>query len=220
MPAPRSRTRVVLLQTQAEGAGAQEISRILGRGLASRGYDVHHVFLYRRTAAYDDQPDTFFCTRERPRGPFGLVAMLLALVRHLKHLQPDAVLTFQHYGNVVGALAARLAGVRTVIANRMTALSLIPAWLRRIDLALGVAGVFRRVVVNSEPVAREYDTYPDRYRSRVVRIEHGFEAKVSDLAKGEAREKLGLQSDVPLIGSVARLHPGKNLTAAIRILTD
>src|SRR5207247_6357544 len=42
--------RLVLVQTQAEGAGAQEISRILGQGLDARGYDVHHVFFFRRTA--------------------------------------------------------------------------------------------------------------------------------------------------------------------------
>src|SRR4029453_8347045 len=43
--------RVVLVQTQAEAAGAQEITRILGRGLTARGYDVYSIFLFRRTAA-------------------------------------------------------------------------------------------------------------------------------------------------------------------------
>jgi glycosyltransferase involved in cell wall biosynthesis len=210
--------RIALLQTQAEGAGAQEISRILGRGLAARGYEVHHVFLYRRTSAFDEQPDTVFCAPQRPRGPFSLAAMLVALVRHLKAVKPDAVLCFQHYGNVVGGLAARLAGIRIIIANRMTAQSLIPAWLRRVDLALGLAGVFRRIVVNSTPVEREYDRYPRRYRARVARIEHGFEAKTTELAQDEARRRLCLPSDVALVGSVARLHPDKNLAAAIRLL--
>ncbi len=41
--APSSRSgaakpRVVLLQTQAEAGGAQEISRILGAGLTAQGY--------------------------------------------------------------------------------------------------------------------------------------------------------------------------------------
>src|SRR5262245_28723108 len=38
------RPRVVLVQSQAEGASAQEISRILGNGLKAKGYDVHYVF--------------------------------------------------------------------------------------------------------------------------------------------------------------------------------
>ena len=103
-PSPRSgaaKARVVLLQTQAEAAGAQEISRILGSGLTAQGYDVHHGFFFRRTAAFDTQPNTFFCARERPTSPLQVARMFKALVRHLKELQPDAVVCFQHYGNLV-----------------------------------------------------------------------------------------------------------------------
>src|SRR5262245_41205495 len=103
----RNTLRVVMLQTQAEAAGAQEISRILGSGLTSLGHEIHHVFCFRRTAAFDNRPNTFFSAPERPRGPFGVARMVFALVRYLKALQPDAIVCFQHYGNVVGILAAR-----------------------------------------------------------------------------------------------------------------
>ena len=36
--------RILFMQTQAENAGAQEISRLLGEGLSARGHEVHHVF--------------------------------------------------------------------------------------------------------------------------------------------------------------------------------
>src|SRR4051812_37821310 len=39
--------RIVLVQTQAENAGAQEITRLLGRGLAARGYEVFNIFFFR-----------------------------------------------------------------------------------------------------------------------------------------------------------------------------
>ncbi len=221
--APRSRSAaarasVVLLQTQAEAAGAQEISRILGRGLAAQGYDVHYGFFFRRTAAYDAQPNTFFCARERPASPWQLVRMFMALVRHLRHVQPDAVMCFQHYGNVVGTLAARLAGVRTVIVNRNSPKSLVPQWLHTLDLTLGVAGWFAAVVVNSSSVEKEYGSYPRRYRERVVRIDHGFESKATGLSRDQARKGFGLPADVVLLGSAARLHPTKNLAAAVRLL--
>src|SRR5436305_4807777 len=103
------RPRIVLVQTQAEGAGAQEIMRILGEGLTARGYDVHYVFLFRRTAAFDAQPNTHFCAFERPNNPGSILKMLRDLVRHLRKLEPDVVLTFQHYGNLIGTIAARLA---------------------------------------------------------------------------------------------------------------
>jgi glycosyltransferase involved in cell wall biosynthesis len=210
--------RIVLVQTQAEGAGAQEVSRILGRGLCALGYDVHTVFFFRRTAAFDDQPNTFFCALQRPSGVAGVVTMFMRLVRHLRELQPDAVLCFQHYGIIVGTAAARLAGVRAVIANRTSAKSVIPPAARWLDAVFGFTRLVRATVVNSRSVEREYDRYPVRYRARVVRIDHGFEAKTSRLDRDEARKSFALPSNVPLLGCVARLHPAKNLGAAIRIL--
>jgi glycosyltransferase involved in cell wall biosynthesis len=210
--------RIVLLQTQAEAAGAQEIARILGQGLSRHGYDVHSVFFFRRTAAYDDLSNTFYCALDRPGGPWHLARMLVALVRHLRALQPDAVLCFQHYGILLGAVAAHLAGVRTVVANRTSAKSLVAWPFHWLDLIFGSIGLFRTVVVNSEAVEREYDTYPRRYRSRLVRIDHGFEAKTTALSRQEARHALAIPADAIVLGCVARLHPGKNLTVAIRLL--
>ena len=66
----------MLVQTQAEGAGAQEITRILGHGLTARGYEVHHVFFFRRTAAFDQQPNTYFCAPERPADLRSLFRMI------------------------------------------------------------------------------------------------------------------------------------------------
>src|SRR6266446_5685025 len=78
---PRGKLRIALVQTQAEQAGAQEISRILGRGFEAHGYEVHHVFFFRRTCAFDDQPNTYFCTTGRPAGPLALLRMLNSWIR-------------------------------------------------------------------------------------------------------------------------------------------
>lgn len=210
--------RVVLVQTKAEAAGAQEITRILGRGLTARGYDVYSIFLFRRTAAFDREPNTAFCAAQRPTGPVTLLKMFVALVRHLKELQPDVVLCFQHYGILVGTLAAHMAGTPIVIANRTSSKSLVPRWARAADLAFGLIGLFRRVVVNCRAIEQEYAAFPRRYRNRVMRIDHGFEAKAAALGRNDARKVLKLPADATLVGSVGRLHPGKNLAAAIRIL--
>lgn len=215
-PAAR-RPRIALVQTQAEGAGAQEIMRILGDGLTARGYDVHYVFFYRRTAAFDAQPNTHFCAFERPSNVGSVLKMLRDLFRHLRALHPDVVLTFQHYGNLIGTAAARLAGA-SVIANRTSARALEPRWTRVLDLAFGITGLFDRIVVNSKAVEDEYKAFPPIYRKRIVRIDHGFAPKRSGLSRNEARRRFGLPLDVPLLGSVARLHSEKNLGAAIRLL--
>ena len=209
--------RIALVQTQAEGAGAQEIMRILGAGLKARGYDVQNVFLFRRTAAFDGQANTHFCAFERPNDVRSILKMLRDLVRHLRALRPDVVLTFQHYGNLIGGAAARLAGA-AVIANRTSARALEPGWTRALDFAFGLTGLFDRVVVNSKAVTDEYESFPWAYRKRIVRIDHGFEPKRSSASRDEARRRFVLPLDAPLLGSVARLHPEKNLESAIRLL--
>src|SRR4051794_5667305 len=214
----RRKPRIVMIQTQAEGAGAQEISRILGQGLAAQGYEIHHVFFFRRTAAFDNDPNAFCCARQHPDGIAGAARMVSALVRHLAKLRPDVVLCFQHYGNIVGALAGRLAGAKAIIANRTSAKVLEPRWTRLLDLAFGTTGLFSRVVVNSKDIEDEYRRYPRRYRARVARIDHGFESKSSELGRSAARRAFALPDGITLLGSVARLHPLKNLDAAIRLL--
>jgi glycosyltransferase involved in cell wall biosynthesis len=213
------RPSIVLLQTQAEAAGAQEISRILGQGLEQRGYDVHHVFLYRRTSAFDHQPNTFFCASQRPNGPFALLGALGRLTVHLRRLKPDVMLSFQHYGNLVGALAAKLTGVPAIIANRNSPKELEPFWTQWLETIFGTTGLFNRMVVNCGTVAGEYATHPRWYRGRIRRIDHGFEPKVATLDKHAARARFGLPPESPLIGSVGRLHASKNHQAAVRLLT-
>ena len=111
--------KLLFIQTQAENAGAQEISRLLGQGMTPRGFDIHHLFFYRKTDAFDAAADTSFTVKQRPRNPFAILIFFIKLVFQIRALKPDVVLTFQHYGNLFGAPAARLAGVKHVIANQV-----------------------------------------------------------------------------------------------------
>ena len=133
--------KLALLQTQSEAAGAQEISRILGLGLEQKGFQVEHLFLFRRTAAFDHYPNVYYCASERPRGIVSLSRLFIALVRRLKFTSPDAVVCFQHYGNIVGALAGRIAGIDVIVANRTSSNSLVPRWAQWIDLVFGCIGL-------------------------------------------------------------------------------
>jgi glycosyltransferase involved in cell wall biosynthesis len=216
--------RLLFIQTQAEMAGAQEISRLLGRGLARevRGgeaeFEIHHLFFYRKTSAFDHWENVHFCLEESPKGPLAFIAFLWKLARMIRRIGPDVLLTFQHYGNIFGAPAGRLAGVPAIIANHVSAPATIGPMARRIDRMLGLAGVYDAITVNSNETWRDYQAYPPRYRNYLTHVPHGFEARSSAIGKDEARAAFGLPAGAPLIGSVARLHPLKQLDAAIRVL--
>ncbi|WP_453951568.1 glycosyltransferase family 4 protein [Bradyrhizobium sp. USDA 377] len=220
---PDSRTskpHVLLVQTQAENAGAQEISRLLGAGLSARGYRVTHLFFFRKSESFDEPPDTLYCAARRPGNPLALLRMLWTLGRHIRTVRPDAVLTFQHFGNVIGAGTSRLVCRAPVVANQVSS-ALSMSWpVRTADVVMGSLGFFDRITLNSKDMQREYSRYPAAYRSRMVHVPHGFDDKALTLSKEAARAKFNLPQDCILLGCAARLHPHKRLDAAIRLLPD
>jgi glycosyltransferase involved in cell wall biosynthesis len=210
--------RVILVQTQAENAGAQEISRLVGAGLSARGYEVYNLFFFRKSESFDEPPNTIYCSPSRPGNPLALLRFLRELGQHIRKIQPDAVLTFQHFGNVIGGAVSRLVSAAPVIANQVSSAMSMSWPVRAADIALGSLGVFKYITVNSLDMQREYARYPASYRSRMAHVAHGFDDKSLDLPKAAARQRFNLPSDCVLLGCAARLHPHKRLDAAIRLL--
>src|SRR4051812_9037958 len=214
----RQQRRVILVQTQAENAGAQEISRLLGAGLTSRGFEVFHVFLFRKAASFDEPPNTSYCAPRRPQNPLALLRMLRKFGRRIREIEPDAVLTFQHFGNILGGVVSRLVSRAPVIANQVSSAMSMSWPVRSADIIMGSVGFFNCITLNSEHMQREYARYPGSYRSRIRHVAHGFDDKSLDLPKAIARERFSLPAAAVLLGCAARLHPHKQLDAAIRLL--
>jgi len=208
----------MMVQTQAENAGAQEISRLVGAGLEARGHRVDHLFFYSRTGGAADLGHVDVCVDGRPRDPIALARFVLAARAKIARAKPDVVLTFQHYGNVLGAPIARLAGVHRVIANQVSASDVVAPMLQAADRLFGRIGLYDRITVNSDETRRLYDGHPEAYRRRIVSIPHGFEVKASRIGRAEARARLGLPVEAEILGCAARLHPTKRLDLAIRLL--
>ncbi|KAF2992257.1 glycosyltransferase family 4 protein [Methylocystis sp. MJC1] len=211
---------VAIVQTQAENAGAQEIARQLANGFETQGWRVRQIFFFRRTESFDEDPNVFFCAKERPSTPLGVLKMIGALYSEFRREKPDAVVTLQHYGNLIGAPIARLAGNSVVIANQLTPAPLVPRPVALADKFMGAVGFYDHIVVNSAQTEAEYRGYPASYAKRLTRVDHGFFDKSAKLAKSEARARLGLPQDVPLLGCAARLHHLKQVDLAIRTLVE
>lgn len=210
--------RVILVQTQAENAGAQEITRLLGVGLTTAGYEVHNIFFFRKSDTFQEPPNTFYCAARRPGNPLALLRMLHRLGLRIRELQPDAVLTFQHFGNVFGGLVSRLVSRAPVIANQVSSAMSMSRSVRAADIIMGSIGFFNCITLNSQHMQREYARYPASYRSRIRHVAHGFDDKSLDLPKAIARQRFGLPAASALLGCAARLHPHKQLDAAVRLL--
>ena len=210
--------RILLVQTQAENAGAQEISRLVGAGLTALGYEVCNLFFFRKSVSFEEPPNTFYCSPSRPGNPLAFLKFLWTLGKQIRKVRPDAVLTFQHFGNVIGGGVSRLVSPAPVIANQVSS-GLSMSWpVRAADILMGSLGVFKCITLNSRDMEREYSRYPAGYRSRMKYVAHGFEDKSQDISQQAARQMFDLPRDAVLLGCAARLHPNKRLDAAIRLL--
>jgi glycosyltransferase involved in cell wall biosynthesis len=212
--------RILLLQTQAENAGAQEISRLVGAGLTARGYEVHNLFFYRKSSLFNEPPNTQYCAPDRPAHPVALLGLLWKLGQLIRAKQWDAILTFQHYGNTIGGAVSRLVSPAPVIANQVSSRITMNWLVRAVDRLMGSLGVYRFITVNSHDLQREYANYPKEYLSRVKYIPHGFDQKAARILKPDARRAFNLPEDAILLGSVSRLNATKRLDTAIRLLPD
>jgi D-inositol-3-phosphate glycosyltransferase len=213
--------KIIQVQTQAEAAGAQRISDMLGDGLRQRGHDVRTVFMYRKTDVYDRDPYADFVLPNRPNGLGGQLKASFGLFAYLRASRPDAVISFQHYGNIFGTIGGRLAGARYLIANqsgapmRGGALGLT-SW---IDKQMGRLGLFQVSIVNSAWTEAQFENYPIAYRRRIRRIDHGVIGHRGATDKRAARDAFGLPRDQFLIVTTGRQTRQKNQIVLIKALT-
>ena len=210
--------RVLLLQTQAENAGAQEIARLVATGLKQRGYVTRQLFFFRRTASFDKDESADFCLSRRPSNPLELFRLLWRLRKKIRDFKPDVVLCFQHYGNLIGAPVAKVSGIRSVVANQNTSKLLTSKLVRFFDRWLGRTGIYSRIVAVSSDAEADFVSHPRAYRDRLVRIDHGVAVKRTSLSRNAARLQFGLPVDAVVLGCAARLHHMKQLDAAVRLL--
>ena len=210
--------RIALVQTQAENAGAQEISRLVAAGLEARGHAVRQIFFFRRTASFDAVDGASFVCAERPSSPWAVLGFVVRLRAALRDARPDAVVTFQHYGNAIAAPVARSLGCRAVVANQVSAGAMVNPALRWADAILGSIGAYSRIVINSVETEALYRRYWRPYSRRILRIDHGFRDKSAAVSPDEARRSFGLPPGVTLLGCASRLHPLKQVDCAVRVL--
>lgn len=212
--------KIVQVQTQAEAAGAQRVSDMVGEGLRARGHEVRTVFMYRKTDAYDDDPNADFVLHGRPRGLADQVRAVAGLIAHVRRERPDAVISYQHYGNIFGTLAARFAGVATIVANQSGAPHRhgLMGLLSRIDRTMGTLGAYQLNVVNSAWTEAQFAAYPAAYRGRLRRIDHGVSRPDRAYDRNAARAAFGLPPEALVAVSTGRQTRDKNQIALVAAL--
>lgn len=178
--------------------------------------------MYRYSDAYDHAEDADILSRDKASGLIDKVKVAWALTRYLRRTKPDAVITYDYWGNLFGAVGARLAGVPIVIANQglEPARSGALAVASFLDMICGSVGGYSYNVVNSAWTEGQYARYPGLYRRRLRLIGHGCWQPDNRLDQGSARSRFGLPQDARLVVSVGRLSELKNQAALVGALAQ
>jgi glycosyltransferase involved in cell wall biosynthesis len=140
------------------------------------------------------------------------------LATRLRELRPDVVHTWMYHADLVGGLAAKLAGgcaVGWAIHNT----SLDPARTKRSTrlVVRACALLSRRVpdrILSVSEAARDAHVALGYAAERMVVVPNGFDVarfKPDPEARVDVRRELGLAPDAPLVGLVARWDPLKNI---------
>ena len=143
--------------------------------------------------------------------------MVLRLARLLRQLQPNVVHTWMYHADLLGGLAARLAGCRGVIWGiRQSNLSKELNKRSTLWVVKACALLSRRVpaqIISCSQRAKEVHAAVGYAADKLHVIPNGFDLDrfVPDaLAHASVRAELGLAPDTPLVGLIARFDSQKN----------
>ena len=152
----------------------------------------------------------------------------MALRRLIAQTKPQAVQTWMYHADLIGGVAARLAGVRAIawgIRNSGAHLERSSRSARMVLRACAaLSGILPRAIVCAAQNAAERHAAKGYRRDRMVVISNGYDLSryaPDPAARERVRAQWGLAGDVPVIGCVARWDPLKdhaNLLRAVAAL--
>jgi glycosyltransferase involved in cell wall biosynthesis len=149
------------------------------------------------------------------RGRPSIVA-LMRLIRWLRQDKPDLIQTWLYHADLMGLIAAKLAGNPSVVWNirasdmDMSQYRPLSGWTVRVCARL--SSLPKAVIVNSQ-AGMQYHTQIGYHPSRWVMIPNGIDTdkfKPDLQAVKSVRNELGLNLKTLLIGYVARFDPVKD----------
>jgi glycosyltransferase involved in cell wall biosynthesis len=222
----RRRRRVLHLITSFEIGGTERQAVELLKRLDQERYDVRLAALRNEGPFYEEIAARFPDVPEFPLTSFynaNAVKQLARLRRQMISQKIDILHAHDFYSGIIGAAAARMAGVKVIAAQRHLKLSdrRVHAWGTRM-----IHSMAHRILVNSEAIRDLIIEQGSAPPSKIAVIRNGvLESRAS---RSDSRNllcgELGLDPNVRLIGMVARLQPVKGhrffIEAATTVLRE
>jgi glycosyltransferase involved in cell wall biosynthesis len=145
------------------------------------------------------------------------ISAVYRLRRFIHDFSPDVVMTWMYHADLVGGVAARLAGVRAVAWNVRHSSAPSSGTKLSTSLVIGSCRLFSKFIpaqiVSCSQVARDLHVAIGYRKDNWTVIPNGFDLSSfhpDQAARDEVRQELGVAPNAPLIGLIARWDPQKN----------
>ena len=164
------------------------------------------------------------------KSPLSAVPATWRLRKILRDLDPDIVQTWMYHADLIGGLASRLAGIRSLvwgIRSSVTDSRTIKQSTRAlVRVCARLSGSVPARIVVCANAAAETHAQAGYRRDKMIVIQNGVDvARFTDVPAADAEQESlsGFSGDRPLLGMVARFTPQKdhrNLFGALKILLE
>lgn len=221
--------KVVHVITSLKTGGAEVMLLRLLQQLAGSAYEPHVIGLSTPgdvSAALDNMGIPTYALGSRKGVPDPSV--VLAVAKIMRRVRPDVVQTWMYHSDLIGAMAARIAG-NPPVAWGLHHSNLSPAFIKRSTLWTAKACArlsyhLPAAVVCCAESTRQLHARFGYDEQKLLVIPNGFDLDVfrpDPVARAEIRRELGIGDETPLIGMLARFHPQKdhrNFVRAARVI--
>lgn len=150
------------------------------------------------------------------RGPMGIPFVVWKLICLLRRERPNIVQTWMYHADLIGGIAARLAGIKTVIWNIRNTLIPQGRWSQSqlvVRLCAKLSHWIPSRIVCCAVAARSIHCVMGYAAEKMIVIPNGYDLSVFSISpshRQKMREQLGFSKDVIVIGTVGRFDPLKD----------
>jgi glycosyltransferase involved in cell wall biosynthesis len=214
---PMDRLRVLFVIDELDIGGTEQQIRELARHIDRARFEPI-VCCFRHGAKAREIEELGVRVIHEPKHLKADPGLVVRLARRMRQERIDLVQTYLWTANTWARLAARMAGVRFVVASERN----VDIWEERYKRVIGrwLARSTDRIIANSEAVRRYLLDRGGLAPDKVVTVYNGvnFDRFHVPCDPALRRAELGLPGDAVLAGVVARVEPAKDHATLLRAL--
>lgn len=196
--------KVLMLIHSDEGGGVEYLAGVMRADLERRAAVVDVHYLYQKGE------------QSKLRKLRGVAATVWQIMRR----RPDVLVTYQPTASVLAGVFGKLAGCRARIIHQSNMPGDSDPVARLLDRTFGALGLYSVIIANSKATEAAFDEYPDAYRRRMTRIEHGVACPPVSRDRRAVLARHAIPENDRLLLGAARLSAQKGLARVIVALSS